>query len=57
VNGISVDLFLFTLILHFFAQSSVLLMATWSFIEELAGSSSAANIAIVISKGSGCCVV
>jgi hypothetical protein len=33
VNVIYVDLLLFILILNFFAQSSILLMAAWSFIE------------------------
>jgi hypothetical protein len=45
------------LIIHFFAQSSVLLMMAWSFIEAIAGFSCVANIAVIIDEGSSCCVV
>jgi hypothetical protein len=44
VNIICVDLIWFILTLHFFAQSSILLLVTWSFIEAIAGSSRVAKI-------------
>jgi hypothetical protein len=45
-----VDLLSFILILHFFAQSSILLMVAWSFIEAIAGSSCVANVAVSSAK-------
>jgi hypothetical protein len=55
------DLLSFILILHFFAQSSILLMVAWSFIETIAGSScvaksvvTAAKIAVVLSDVGTC---
>jgi hypothetical protein len=51
-----VDLLLFILILHFFAQSSISLMVAWSFIEAIAGSSYVAKIAGIIGGGSSCVI-
>jgi hypothetical protein len=46
VNVICVNLLRFIVILHFFAQSSILLMVAWSSIETIAGSSCVAKIAL-----------
>jgi hypothetical protein len=44
VNVRCVNLLWFILILHFFAQSLILLMVAWSFIEAIAGASCEAKI-------------
>jgi hypothetical protein len=44
------DLLWFILILHFFPQSSILLMMTWSSIEAIAGYSYVAKIAVSLPK-------
>jgi hypothetical protein len=45
-----VDLLRFILILHFCAQSLILLMVAWSFIEAIAGTSCVAKIAVSSGK-------
>jgi hypothetical protein len=50
VNVICVDLLWFILILHFFAQSLILLVVAWSFIEAVPGSSCMAKIAVSSAK-------
>jgi hypothetical protein len=45
-----VDLHWCILNLHFFAQSSILMMMAWSLIEAIAGSSFVANIAVSSAK-------
>jgi hypothetical protein len=47
VNVICMDLLWFTLILHFFTQSSILLMEAWSFIEAIARFSCCYDFSIV----------
>jgi hypothetical protein len=44
------DLLWFVWILQFFAQSSILLMVAWSFIEGIAGSSCVTKIAVSLAK-------
>jgi hypothetical protein len=44
------DLLRFSLILHFFAQPSTLLMVAWSFIQAIAGSSCVAESAVSSAK-------
>jgi hypothetical protein len=46
VNAMCVDLLRFILILHFFTQSSNLLLVAWSLIEAIAGSSCVSKIAL-----------
>jgi hypothetical protein len=50
INVPCVDLFLFVLILHFFAQSSILLTVAWNLIEAIDGSSCVAKIAVSSAK-------
>jgi hypothetical protein len=50
VKAICVDLLLFILILHLFAQSSILLMVAWSFIKAITGSSCVAKTAVSSAK-------
>jgi hypothetical protein len=50
VNEICVDLFRFTLILHFFAHLLISLSLSWSFTEATAGSSCVVTIAVSSAK-------